>query len=83
MSKRTRRIRSDFASVPRQLLQVGSAFVRYGDQERSSARLSPCRVVDRLLKARTLIESNRKLSQDKKSVGQNGKAEKAEDERCG
>ena len=36
----------------------------------------------RQVKGRILIEPNRKLSQHKKSVGQNGKTEKTEDERC-
>lgn len=82
VSKRACRIRSDFDGVPRKLVDVGNALVRYRDQERSSVRLSRCSVVERQLKARILIESNRKLSQDKKSVGQNGKADEAEDERC-
>jgi hypothetical protein len=37
----------------------------------------------RQVKTRSLIESSRKLSQHKKSVGQNRKTEKAEEERCG
>jgi hypothetical protein len=37
----------------------------------------------RQVKTRSLIESSRKLSQHKKSVGQKGKTEKAEDEECG
>ncbi len=36
----------------------------------------------RQVKGRILIESSRKLSQHKKSVGQNGKTKKTEDERC-
>ena len=67
----------------RQLLEVGDPFVRYRDQERSSVRLSWCRAIDRQLKANILIESNRELSQAKKSVGQNGNAEQAENESCG
>jgi hypothetical protein len=83
VAKRACRIRSDFDGVPRKLLEVGKGFVRYRDQERSSVRLSWYSVVDRQLKVRILIGSNRKLSQDKESVGQNGNAEEAEDERCG
>jgi len=45
--------------------------------------LTWCRVIDRQLDADILIESNRKLSQAKKSVGQNGNAEQAENESCG
>lgn len=83
VSSRDFRIRFDSDGVPRKLLQVGNAFVRYRYEERSFARLRWCRVVDRQVKARILIESNRKLSQHEKSIGQNGKAEEAEDERCG
>ena len=36
----------------------------------------------RQVKGRILIEPSRKLSQYKKSVGQNGKTKKTEDERC-
>ena len=36
----------------------------------------------RQVKGRILIELDRKLSQHKKSVGQNGKTQKTEDERC-
>jgi|GEM_PF-1800666 hypothetical protein len=36
----------------------------------------------RQVKGRILIKPNRKLSQHKKSVGQNGKTKKTEDERC-
>jgi hypothetical protein len=36
----------------------------------------------RQVKGRILIEPSRKLSQHKKSVGQNGKTKKTEDERC-
>jgi hypothetical protein len=81
--KRACRIRFDLDGVPRKLLEVGNAFVRYRDQERSSVRLRWCSVVDRQVKARILIEPNRKLGQHKKSVGQNGKAEEAEDKKCG
>jgi hypothetical protein len=83
VSRRASRIRFDSDGVPRMLLQVGNALVRHRYQERSFARLRWCRAVDRQVKARILIESNRKLSQHIKSVGQNSKAEEAEDERCG
>jgi len=46
-------------------------------------RLNRCRVIDRQLEADILIESNRKLSQAKKSVRQNGDAKQAENESCG
>ena len=36
----------------------------------------------RQVKYRILIEPSRKLSQHKKSVGQNGKTKKTEDESC-
>ena len=68
VAKRTCWLGSDFER-PRQLQEVGATFVRYGDQERSSNRLTWCRVIDRQLDARILIESNRKLSQAKESVG--------------
>lgn len=63
----------------RKLLEVVDVFVGYRDEERSSVRC--CSVVDRQSKAHILIKSNRKLSQDKKSVEQNGKAQNAEDKR--
>jgi hypothetical protein len=65
------------------VLQIGNAFVRYRYQKRSFARLRWCSIVDRQVKARILIEASRELSQHKKSVGQNGKAKEAEDQRCG
>ena len=82
VAKRTCRLGSGF-DFARQLLEVGDAFVWYRDQERSSIWLTWCRVIDRQLDAHILIESNRKLSQAEKSVGQNGNAEQAENENCG
>lgn len=76
------RVRIDSDGVPRKLLQVGKAFVGYRDEEPSFAGLSWCSVMDRQAKARILIEPTRKLSQQKKLVGQNGKAKEAKDERC-
>jgi hypothetical protein len=83
VAQRACRIRSYLDRVPRKLLKVGNTFVRYRDQQYSSVRLSWCSGIDRQLKARILIESNRKLSQDKNPVRQNSKAEQAEDKRCG
>jgi len=68
VAKRTCWLGSDFER-PRKLLEIGATFVRYGDQERSSPRLTWCRVIDRHLEADILIEPNRKLSQAKESVG--------------
>ena len=82
VAKGTCRLGSDF-DFARQLLEVGDAFVWYRDQERSSVWLTWCRVTDRQLDPHILIWSNRKLSQAKKSVGQNGNAEQAENESCG
>jgi hypothetical protein len=81
--KRASRIGFDSDGVPRKLLQVGDAFVRYRYHERSAVRLRWFSVVDRQVKAHLLIEPNREPSQHKKSVGQNGKAEEAENERYG
>jgi hypothetical protein len=83
VSKHECRIPSYFRVVARKLLELGNAFVGYRDQERSSVRLRWFSVVGRQVKAHILAEPNRKLSQDKKSVGQNGKTEKAQDNRCG
>ena len=82
IAKRTCWLGSDFER-PRQLLEAGAIFVRYGDHERSSNRLTWCRIIRRQLEGHILVESNRKLSQAKKSVGQNGNAEQAESESCG
>ena len=82
VSRRAPRIRFDSDGVPRKLLHVGNAFVRYRYQERSFAGLRWSSIVDRQVKARILIEPSRELSQHNKSVGQNSKAEQAEDERC-
>jgi hypothetical protein len=82
VSKRAYGIQSDLDGVACKLLDVRNAFIRYRDQERSPVRLSWCCVVDRQLKAGILVESNRKLSQEKKPVGQNGKTKKAKDEKC-
>lgn len=80
--KRACRVRFGFDNIPRQLWEVGNAFVRYRYQERSSIGVRRRCVVDRQLKAGVLIEPHRKLSQHERSARQNGKAEEAEKERC-
>lgn len=81
VSNRARRIRFDFGKVPRRLLALGKAIVRYRYRERSSVGLTRGRMVDRQVEARILIEPRRKLSQHEKPVRQNGKTKKAENDR--
>jgi hypothetical protein len=88
--KKTRRVLKgspcilfDFEVSLREMLRVRNAFVRYRYQERFSSRLGLSTGVNRKVKANILIERKPKLSQRKVSVGQNRKAQKAENDGCG
>jgi len=64
-------------------LEINNTFVGYRYQERSSVVMRRRPVVDRQVKARIMIEPSSKLSQQEKSVGQNGKAKDAENKGSG
>ena len=82
-SRRACRFRFDFDGVARKLLEINNTFVGYRYQERSSVVMRRRPVVDRQVKARIMIEPSSKLSQQEKSVGQNGKAKDAENKGSG
>ena len=82
VSKLSSQILADFEVILREMLRVGNTFVWYRYQKRFSSRLGLATGVNRKVKANILIERKPKLSQRKVSVGQNRKAEKAENDVC-
>ena len=83
VSKLSSQILADFEVILREMLRVGNTFVWYRYQKRFSSRLGLATGVNRKVKANILIERKPKLSQRKVAVGQNRKAEKAENDVCG